>query len=131
MSTFRHIVSMHNADTHGENMFETFTSNLSIIMPALWGCFTMYASWYFTKAKHYCPITPTEARQLWKIHKNYTHCNGRKWRQVKNGKKTVGFQCECGFRHTQKRPLVTHTPAALDSPQVSAFDKLHTTHKSA
>jgi hypothetical protein len=112
-------------------MFETFTSNLSIMMLALWGCFMTYASWYFTKAKRYSPITPTEARQLWTIHKHDTRCNGRKWRQVKNGKQTVGFQCECGYRHMQKRPLVTRTPAALDSPRVSAFDRLHTSHKSA
>lgn len=131
MSANRHIVSVHNINTDGENMLDMLTSNLYIIMPTLWGCFTVYLAWYFARAKHFSPVTPTEARQLWTIHKRDTRCNGRKWRQVKNGKQTVGFQCECGYRHVQKKPIVAHAPTTLDRPQVSTFDKLHTSHKSA
>jgi hypothetical protein len=131
MSAREHIVSVQNINTDGENMFEVLTSNLWIVMLALWGCFTTYLAWYLTRAKRFSPITPIEAKQLWTIHRHDTHCDGRKWQQLKNGKHAVGFQCECGYRHIQKRPLVAHTPATLGTAQVSAFDKLHTTHKSA
>jgi hypothetical protein len=112
-------------------MFDMLMSNLWIVPPALWGWFTIYVAWYFTRAKRYSPITPTEARQLWTIHKHDAHCDGGKWRRVKNGKLTVGFQCECGYRHVQKKPIMAHAPAALENPQVTAFDRLHTSHKSA
>jgi hypothetical protein len=132
MSDFGHIVSVQNTNTEeGENMLDILTSNLSMLMLSAWGCLTTYVSWYATKAKRSCAITPAEAKQLWTIHKQNAHCNGKKWHQLKKGKQTIGFQCECGYRHTQKKPLVTHTPATMETPQVSAFDRLHTTHKSA
>jgi hypothetical protein len=129
MSAKRHIVSMQNINTDGENMFEVFTSNLLVVVPALWACLAAYATWYFTKAKSYSPLTQTEARQLWAIHRHNTNCNGRKWRRVKKGKQTVGFQCECGYKHIQKKPLMAHTPTAIDG-RVSVFDQLHTSHRS-
>lgn len=89
----------------------------------------MYLAWYFTKAKRYSPITQTEAKQLWTIHKHNARCNSKKWHQVRKGKVTVGFECECGYKHLQKKPLVAHAPAAINS-QISAFDQLHTTHRS-
>lgn len=131
MSSKRHIVSKHNTNTDGKNMIEAFTSNLYVLMPASWASFTIYIMWYITKAKHYSPITPLEARQLWTIHKETTHCNGQKWRQIKRSDKTIGFQCECGHKHIQKRPIVAHLPTTTIEYEVSAFDKLHTTHKSA
>jgi hypothetical protein len=131
MSENRHIVSALSTNTDGENMFDMLMSNLWIVTPTLWGCFTTYVAWYFTKAKRYSPITPTEARQLWTIHKHDAHCGGTKWRRVENGKLTVGFQCECGYRHVQKKPIMAHAPAKLENPQVTAFDRLHTSHKSA
>jgi hypothetical protein len=131
MSDFRHIVSVQNTNTECENMLDILTSNLSILTLSAWGCFTTYLSWYATRAKRSYPITTAEAKQLWTIHKHDTHCNGKKWQQLKKGKQTIGFQCECGYRHTQKKPLVAHTPTKMEIPQVSAFDRLHTSHKSA
>jgi hypothetical protein len=131
MSGNRHIVSVENTNTDGESMVEMFTSNLWILTPTTWVCFTMYLGWYFTRAKRFSPVTPAEARQLWTIHKQTAHCEGKKWRRVKNGNQTVGFQCECGYRHVQKKPLVAHAPATLNTPEISTFDRLHTSHKSA
>jgi hypothetical protein len=132
MSENRHIVSVDNTNTHGENMFDMLSPNqYLIIVPTVWACFAIYLAWYFAKAKRYSPLTPSEARQLWAFHKHETNCNGRKWRQLKRRKQTVGFECECGYKHVQKRPMIAHTPATLNNPQVSAFDKLHTSHKSA
>jgi len=113
-----------------KSMMEIFIPNLWVLTPTLWLCFASYITWYITKAKHYSPITQTEAKQLWKIHRRNMNCNGRKWRQIKCGGKTVGFQCECGHKHIQERPIVAHIPATPISSEVSAFDRLHTTHKS-
>ena len=113
-----------------KNMPEMLISNMWIIMPSLWACLTMYLVWYFAKVKRYSPLTPTEARQLWTIHRHDAHCSGKKWRQVKKGKRTVGFECECGYKHVQKKPIMAHAPATLNGPQVSTFDRLHTSHKS-
>jgi len=102
-------------------------------MIALWGCFTTYATWYFTLAKHYAPITPNEAKILWKIHKQNIECYARKWRRIKRGDKIIGFECECGYKHIQKRPIVASTPTPHIEPaisQTSALDKLHTSYKS-
>jgi hypothetical protein len=112
-------------------MFEILTSNLQIIVPTVWGVFAVYGSWYFARAKRVSPLTKTEAKQLWIIHRHNVDCKGLKWRQVKRGKLTVGFQCECGYTHVQKRPLVAHAPASLETPQVLPFDRLHTSHRTA
>jgi hypothetical protein len=113
-----------------KNMMEIFMPNLWILTPTMWLCFASYTTWYVTKAKHYSAITDTEANQLWTIHKRNMNCNGRKWRQIKHRGKIVGFQCECGYKHIQHRPIVAHTSVAPTNSQTSAFDKLHTTHKS-
>lgn len=106
-----------------KNMLETIT----II---LWGLFMLYLTWYFTSAKHHSPITPNEAKILWKIHKQNTQCNARKWRKIKRGDKIVGFECECGYKHIQKRPLVIKPPMHNTQSQTSIHEKLHTTYKS-
>jgi hypothetical protein len=100
-------------------MFET----LEIFTFALWTIFVIYATWYFTSAKHYAPLTPYEARLLWKIHKQNIGCNGRKWQIIKRGGKIVGFKCECGYRHIQKRPIVAGTPTLPMPSQISIIRK--------
>jgi len=112
-------------------MLESLIQNLWIITPAVWVLLVSYLTWYFAKVKRYSPISQTEAKQLWIIHKQSSNCCGKKWHQVKNRNQTVGFECECGYKHMQEKPLVAHSPIVLETPQVSAFDKLHTSHKSA
>jgi len=79
-------------------------------MPALWACFTSYATWYLISAKDYAPLTRKEAELLWKIHKQNTNCNAKKWHTIRRRGKIVGFECECGYRHIQKRPIAAKTP---------------------
>jgi hypothetical protein len=83
---------------------------LEIIAFTTWIVFVAYATWYFTSAKHTTPISPDEARLLWKIHKQTLRCDARRWRKIKNGNKTVGFECECGYKHVQKRPVSARAP---------------------
>lgn len=61
----------------------------------------------FTLAKRSAPITVNDAKVIWTMHKKTTHCRGHKWQPIKRQKdKIVGFRCECGYKYTQKKPLV-------------------------
>jgi hypothetical protein len=106
---------------------------LQILVPVMWTCFGVYIVWYYTSAKHYAPITRTEARALWHIHKHTVGCNGRKCKEIRRRDRIVGFECDCGYKHIQKRPIIGSDPARnikLEGPEYSAFDSLHTTYKS-
>jgi hypothetical protein len=99
---------------------------IEIIAITLWTCFAAYAIWYFTSAKHYAPLTPNEAKMLWKIHKQTAKCEGRKWREIHRGRKIVGFTCECGYKYMQKRPIVAGAPQpAITQSTTTAYQKLH------
>jgi hypothetical protein len=111
-------------------MIDLLMSNLQIIVPAVWASFSAYVLWYVGKAKDYSPINPTEARQLWTIHRKTVNCNGKRWRQITRRGRTIGFECECGHRHLQRRPIVTGAPMARIESESSVFDRLHTSHKS-
>ena len=96
-----------------KSMIEVSTSILNmlmpisiILMPPLWVCFAVYAIWYFASAKRHAPLTPDEAKLLWKIHKQNIKCSARKWREIKRGDKIIGFECECGYKHIQRRPMI-------------------------
>jgi len=108
MSSSGHIVSVQNRNTRGKNMIEMFMSNLWIIAPSLWAGFLAYVIWYSARVKTYEPITRTEARQLWVIHQQDSHCGSTKWRQLRKRGVTVGFECGCGHKHMQLRPVVAH-----------------------
>jgi len=61
----------------------------------------------FSLAKRSAPITANDAKVIWTMHKKTAHCSGHKWQPIKRKKdKIVGFRCECGYKYTQKRPLV-------------------------
>jgi hypothetical protein len=83
---------------------------IETLVAIVWGAFIAYAIWYFTMAKHYAPLTQEEAIVLWKIHKQNANCHSTRWRKIKPGGKIVGFECECGYRHIQKRPITKSTP---------------------
>jgi len=103
---------------------------LDIIMFALWTLLAAYAAWYFASAKHYAPMTLTEAKILWKIHRKNVQCNGKRLREIKRHGKMVGYECECGYKYFQKRPIVGNIPTVDANVQGSrpiAIDKLQTT----
>ncbi len=61
--------------------------------------------------KRTAPITANEAKVMWTMHRQTAHCGCHKWQPIKLRKdKIVGFQCECGYQYTQKRPLVCGSP---------------------
>jgi len=77
-----------------------------LLTPSLLTGFAAYAIWYFAFAKRPVPLTPNEAQLLWKIHKQNTKCGAKKWRELKRGDVIIGFECECGYKHVQKRPII-------------------------
>lgn len=106
-------------------MFET-------LKLASWACLLAYTVWYSTSAKNLAPITVKEAKLLWKIHKQNVSCQSRKWRIIKRKNKIIGFECECGYKHIQKRPIVAGIPipnVGSHGSQESALDKLHAPYK--
>ena len=66
---------------------------------------------YLLKAKRSTPITRKDANILWTLHTLTAQCNCHKMQplKLKNGE-IAGFQCQCGYRYTQKRPLLSRKP---------------------
>jgi hypothetical protein len=91
----------------GKNMDTT----LIIILPAIWASFAGCLLWIVTSAKRNVSITFNDAKALWHIHKKTTHCTSHKWNPIsRKGGKISGFECECGYRYLQKRPLIASSP---------------------
>ena len=76
------------------------------LIPTIWLSFGACAIWYLTSARRYVPLAPAEVRILWKIHKQKAQCEAKKCWQITRKNKIVGFECECGHKHVQKRPIV-------------------------
>jgi hypothetical protein len=100
------------------------TDMLTIILPASWALFALYLLWFVTSAKCSVAITFDDAKALWHIHKKNSKCSSRKWRPLsrKHGK-ISGFECGCGFRYTQKRPIISNRPksSGVDRRNQSGF----------
>jgi len=84
---------------------------IEILAITVWTGFVAYATWYVTSAKYSVPLSVDEARILWKIHKKNIDCGATRRREVRQHSKTVGFECECGFKHLQRRNVVAGSPA--------------------
>jgi hypothetical protein len=104
---------------------------LEIIMPAIWIVFVTYIVWYCTSAKNFAPITSSEAKMLWVLHKNDVQCNAKRWREVRRMGKTVGFECECGHKHIQRRPIVSSAPVLRIDSETPTLVKLGSSRKAA
>jgi len=75
------------------------------------------------------PITPEDAKVIWTLHKKNGACKCRKWNLLKRKKgQVIGFQCECGYKYTQKKPIILRTPAQnkenLASPLFSYWESV-------
>ena len=57
-------------------------------------------------------IDPEDAKVMWTLHKQNDTCKCRKWRLLRRKKdQVIGFQCECGYKYTQKKPIIFRMPA--------------------
>jgi len=58
--------------------------------------------------KRTMPITVEDAKVLWTLHKQNSRCRCKNWSLLKPKKDKVnGFICECGFKYTQKKPIIS------------------------
>ncbi len=81
---------------------------------------------YITTAKRNIPITQKEANILWKLHKQKTNCNyNEMYRLIKSRGEITGFKCQCGYRYTQKSPLLGCKPNSKTVTQSCASKSLH------
>ena len=107
MSQRRHIVYVKNTSTEGRKMIANLLPLLGIACAAATGA-AGATSIYLIKFKLSEPISREEADILWKLHKNADNCASRKWKPRINKKGQItGFKCQCGYRYTQKRSVLS------------------------
>jgi len=78
-----------------------------VLIPGLALCFGFYIGYILLSARNHVPMTSEEIVTLWKFHKSTKGCKAEAWHEITKKKKTIGYECECGFKHIQKKPLVT------------------------
>ena len=94
-----------------------------IFLPAIWTIFMGYLLWYMTAVKRSEPMTVDEAKMLWRIHKKATRCSGQKWQPIRRkGDKLNGFQCECGYNYSQKRPMIAGTHKTISHDYINTLE---------
>jgi hypothetical protein len=81
--------------------------NSGVLIPAIWLSLGLAIAWFLLSAKRVVPLTREEITTLWKFHKQKTGCGAQGWRELVRGDKIVGFECECGHKHIQKKHLIT------------------------
>jgi hypothetical protein len=85
---------------------ESFFSHPEFLVPTLWVTFGCTLAWYLLSAQRWQAVDPEELKVLWKTHKQFNGCTAKKFEPIIKGKKTVGYRCQCGHEHLQKRPLI-------------------------
>jgi len=78
-----------------------------VLVPAIWLSLGLATAWFLLSAKRVVPLTLEEAETLWKFHKQKTGCRAQGWHEIVRGNKVVGFECECGHEHVQKKHIIT------------------------
>jgi hypothetical protein len=78
-----------------------------VLIPAIWLCLGLAIAWLLLSAKRVVPLTREEAETLWKFHKQKTGCRAESWREIVRGNRIIGFECECGHKHVQKKHIIT------------------------
>jgi len=78
-----------------------------VLIPAIWLSLGFVTAWFLLSAKRVVPLTRKEAETLWKVHKQNTLCMAKGWREIVRGNKIIGFECECGHKHVQKKHIIT------------------------
>jgi hypothetical protein len=81
--------------------------NSGVLIPGLALCFGLYIAYILLSAKNIVPMNEEEAESLWKFHRATKCCGVEKWQKITKRNKLIGFECECGYKHVQKKPLIT------------------------
>jgi len=78
-----------------------------VLIPAMWVSLGFVIAWFLLSAKRVVPLSRIEAETLWKVHKQTTQCRAKSWQEIIRGNNIIGFECECGHKHVQKRHIIT------------------------
>ncbi len=78
-----------------------------VLVPAIWVSLGLFIAWFLLSAQRSVALSPEEAEMLWKIHKQKAQCNATKYELITRLGKTLGFKCECGHKHIQKKHIIT------------------------
>jgi len=79
------------------------------LIPGLALIFGLYIAWILLSAKRTVPLSQEEIEMLWKFHKQKMKCKAKSVHEIVKKKKIVGFECECGYKQMQNKPLVNTT----------------------
>ena len=77
-----------------------------VLIPGLALGFGLYVAYIILSARHNAPMTREEAETLWKFHKQNMCCKAEAWHEINKKNKVIGYECECGFKHIQKKPII-------------------------
>jgi hypothetical protein len=87
------------------NIIETLFGS-GVFVPAIWLSLGVFISWFLLSARINVPLTQNEIETLWTFHKQNRACNAKDWKKIIRKNDCVGFECECGHTHIQKKPLI-------------------------
>jgi len=88
------------------SIFQSFFSNIEYLVPTMWVALGCAVTWFLLSAKKYRNMSPQEVEMLWKSHKQLMQCTANKFTELKKGKSTIGYVCQCGYKHKQERPII-------------------------
>ena len=77
-----------------------------VLIPAIWLSLGFLIAWLLLSAKLTVPMTKEEIDTLWTFHKQKTKCKSKSCKEIIQKNNIIGFECECGFSHIQKKPLI-------------------------
>jgi len=103
------ILYLCNTQLHnGENMITEILFQIAIASASI-----MAAAILLATTKKDVPMTRKEVNLFYALHKKASNGCSHKMQPVtmKTGE-FAGFQCECGYRYVQKRPLFSHAAKA-------------------
>ena len=77
-----------------------------VLIPGLALCFGLYIVYILLSARNVVSMTSEEIDTLWKFHKQTKCCKAETWHEITKKNKLIGYECECGFKQIQKKPLI-------------------------
>ena len=77
-----------------------------VFIPAIWLSLGFLIAGLVLSAKLSVPMNHKEIDMLWNFHKQKTKCKSKSCKEIIQKNRIVGFECECGFNHIQKKPLI-------------------------
>lgn len=80
--------------------------NSGVLIPAIWLSLGFCTAWFLLSAKRVVPLTTEEAETLWKVHRQIMRCGAGSWQEITHRGKVVGFECECGHKHIQRKHII-------------------------